>query len=97
MTDCTIDIEQYLEKNINGICNNSYHKNTDNHCAHFVSHVLGFRFGFTCRGMTGEVRQMILQTYACIKCLQNALKSVSGTINQSAQLFALPLLPAPQM
>lgn len=54
MTDCTVDIEQYLGKNISDICNNSYHKDTDNHCAHFVSHVLGFRFGFKCRDMTGE-------------------------------------------
>ena len=54
MAVCTINIKQYLGDHISKICSNDYYKNIDNHCAHFVSHVLGFRFGFKCRGMTGK-------------------------------------------
>jgi hypothetical protein len=28
-----------------------YASNSDNHCAHFVSHVLGYQFGATCKTM----------------------------------------------
>lgn len=54
MTTCKINVKQYLGMNISSLCSNSYHKSSDNHCAHFVSHVLGFRFGFKCRGMSGK-------------------------------------------
>jgi len=54
MTTCTIDIEQYLNSNISAICENSYHKNSLNHCAHFVSHIMGFRFGYLCKNQTGK-------------------------------------------
>lgn len=57
MTACTINIAQYLGLHISDICSNGYHNNSDNHCAHFVSHILGFRFGFTCRNMTGSGEQ----------------------------------------
>ena len=53
-TTCKINIKQYLGSNISALCSNSYHKSTDNHCAHFVSHVLGFRYGFKCKGMSGK-------------------------------------------
>ena len=41
-------------KHISKICSNGYFVNLDNHCAHFVSHVLGFDFGYTCRQITGK-------------------------------------------
>ena len=54
MAACNVDLKQYLGNHINKICSNGYHNNHDNHCAHFVSHVLGFKFGFKCRNMTGK-------------------------------------------
>jgi hypothetical protein len=49
ITEATLD--GLLGKNIASICTVGYANATDNHCAHFVSHVLGYQFGFTCRGM----------------------------------------------
>ena len=47
----------YLGKSISQICQNGFANNHDNHCAHFVSHVLGFKFGLTCQMMTtGKVQ-----------------------------------------
>lgn len=40
-----------LTKRIDRICPLGYANASDNHCAHFVSHVLGFSFGFTCGQM----------------------------------------------
>lgn len=45
------DLNAYLGKNISEICPTGFHSNSDNHCAHFVSHALGLRFGITCRSM----------------------------------------------
>ena len=45
----------YLGKSIGEICQNGYASVHDNHCAHFVSHVLGYHFGVTCQTMgTGK-------------------------------------------
>jgi hypothetical protein len=44
-------LDAYLQKNISEVCPNGYTAAADNHCAHFVSHVLGFRFGLTCGDM----------------------------------------------
>ena len=41
----------YLGKSIADICQNGYTSSHDNHCAHFVSHVLGYTFGVTCKMM----------------------------------------------
>lgn len=41
----------YLGKHIRDICPIGYAADTDNHCAHFVSHVLGYQYGATCRTM----------------------------------------------
>jgi hypothetical protein len=38
-------------KHIRDICTVGYTSDSDNHCAHFVSHVLGYQFGVTCRTM----------------------------------------------
>ena len=44
-----------LGQSIGEICQNGYTSALDNHCAHFVSHVLGYQFGVTCRTMgTGK-------------------------------------------
>jgi len=48
------DLNRYLGKNIDDICDCEYHNDEDNHCAHFVSHVLGFSFGYTCKHMTSK-------------------------------------------
>ena len=40
-----------LGKHIREICTIGYTDDSDNHCAHFVSHVLGYQFGATCRTM----------------------------------------------
>jgi hypothetical protein len=45
-------LESYLGKSISQICPNGFTGNADNHCAHFVAHVLGYRFGVTCQLMT---------------------------------------------
>ena len=41
-------------KSIEEICDNGYTNPSTNHCAHFVCHVLGYDFGFTCNHMTGK-------------------------------------------
>lgn len=46
-------LDGYTNKNIRDICPNNFHDNGENHCAHFVCHVLGYSFGFTCNGMAG--------------------------------------------
>jgi hypothetical protein len=44
-------LSSLLGKHIREICPLGYAADTDNHCAHFVSHVLGFQFDTTCRTM----------------------------------------------
>jgi len=44
-------LNQRLGRPIGSICPNGYSDPNDNHCAHYVSHVLNFRFGTTCRTM----------------------------------------------
>jgi len=41
-------LDAYIGKHIGDICGNAYIHDNDNHCAHFVSHVLGLKFGATC-------------------------------------------------
>lgn len=41
-------LETYLGKKIGQICPLGFDDPHENHCAHFISHVLGFRFGYTC-------------------------------------------------
>jgi hypothetical protein len=49
LTQATLD--GYLGKHISDICSVGYQNNADNHCAHFVCHVLSYQFGLTCRTM----------------------------------------------
>jgi hypothetical protein len=44
-------LDRYLGKGISELCPNGYAAAAENHCAHFVSHALGFRFGLTCGTM----------------------------------------------
>jgi hypothetical protein len=41
-----------LGQAIKDICPNGYANSNDNHCAHYVSHVLGYDFGLTCKTMS---------------------------------------------
>lgn len=43
------DLNQYVNKNIKQICGNGYIDAKDNHCAHFVSHVMDYEFGYNCK------------------------------------------------
>lgn len=47
------ELAAFLGKNISQICGNQYANGNDNHCAHFVSHAMGYQFGATCRMMSG--------------------------------------------
>jgi hypothetical protein len=44
-----LKLEDFLDRPIDDICGNGYVDHTSNHCAHFVSHALGFQFGMNCR------------------------------------------------
>ncbi len=44
-------LNAYLGKSIGDICQNGFTNNAENHCAHFVSHVLDYKFGVTCKMM----------------------------------------------
>jgi hypothetical protein len=44
-------LTRYLGKSIAEICPNGYVSAADNHCAHLVSHILGYQFGATCQLM----------------------------------------------
>lgn len=47
-------LNSYLGLDIREICSNEYNAADNNHCAHFVSHVLGLDFGMTCRRLVGR-------------------------------------------
>lgn len=45
-------LASYLGKHIREICLRGYNADTISHCAHFVSHVMGYRFRTTCATFT---------------------------------------------
>lgn len=47
-------LSSYLNKNIRDICPNHFDDNNLNHCAHFVSHMLGIGIGYTCTEWSRE-------------------------------------------
>jgi hypothetical protein len=48
----TLDVlKSYMGQPIRNICPNGYDAGADNHCAHFVAHVLQLDFGLTCAKM----------------------------------------------
>ncbi|MFA0813029.1 hypothetical protein [Microbulbifer epialgicus] len=57
MTEDTNKLQEKLEtslgKNISQICGNKFHSPSDNHCAHFVSHILELDFPFNCKNYSG--------------------------------------------
>lgn len=57
-------LDAYLGKDIGQICPLGYDSPHENHCAHFISHLLGFSFGYTC-GMvktgTGQAASIRVQ------------------------------------
>lgn len=46
-------LDGFLGKPINKICPNKFHNYGSSHCAHFVSHALGFKFSYHCREFKG--------------------------------------------
>ncbi|MGZ5381240.1 MAG: hypothetical protein ACXWFQ_05230 [Thermoanaerobaculia bacterium] len=42
-------LESCLNKHISEFCGNGYKDDSNNHCAHFVSHSRGYTFGYTCK------------------------------------------------
>lgn len=52
------DLAKVLGKHIKDICDVGYDTASDNHCAHFVSHVMGYHTGaVTCANLSWELRQ----------------------------------------
>jgi len=49
-----VELPKVVDKHISDICDCSYTNDTDNHCAHFVSHFMSYRFGFKCKDMSGK-------------------------------------------
>jgi hypothetical protein len=49
-------LEGLLGKNINAICPNNFHQANENHCAHFVSHVLEIPASFNCKEYKGGAK-----------------------------------------
>jgi hypothetical protein len=47
-------LQALLGKHISQFCPRGYSANSDNHCAHFVSHVLGLKVGATCAIMSSK-------------------------------------------
>jgi hypothetical protein len=43
-------LNEYIGKSIVDICSYGYTDASENHCAHFVSHVLQLEFGYRCKG-----------------------------------------------
>ena len=49
-----LQLDGFKDMNIKDICSCEFRNDADNHCAHFVSHAMGFAFGYTCKSMTGK-------------------------------------------
>ena len=43
-----------LGKTISDFCNCNFHNAGSNHCAHWVSHMMNYQFGYTCFDSTGQ-------------------------------------------
>ncbi|HEX2592233.1 MAG TPA: hypothetical protein VHL34_12095 [Rhizomicrobium sp.] len=50
------NLDGFLGKNISDICGNNFHDPGSNHCAHFVSHAMGFTFSYNCKEFAGGSR-----------------------------------------
>jgi len=49
-------LKSYLGSHIGAICPNGFDADSENHCAHFVSHALGLEFGMTCARLVHRSR-----------------------------------------
>ncbi len=45
--------KKYLDSPIDQICGNNFHSYNENHCAHFISHLAGLNFEFSCKSYKG--------------------------------------------
>jgi len=55
MKDITsTELDGHVGKHISEICGCSFTNDGNNHCAHFVCHVMEYNFGLTCFGMSGK-------------------------------------------
>jgi GH24 family phage-related lysozyme (muramidase) len=50
----TPDLNGLPGKSIDRLCPQGFHDSEANHCAHFVSHVGGYRFGYLCHSIAGS-------------------------------------------
>jgi hypothetical protein len=50
-------LNTYVGRTIAEICPNHYANDADNHCAHFVSHAMGYGWGVTCLTLRGGPRR----------------------------------------
>jgi hypothetical protein len=65
-------LDAYVGKPIAAICPNGYTSRAENHSAHFVSHLLGYKFGVTCQmtshgrgpGATIHIQELFVQCRA---------------------------------
>ena len=93
-------LDTYLGKNINAIC--PAHYKAENHCAHFVSHVLNLRFGALCHAKTGvNIRvqelfakcQKIEQLIECRSIAVPQLVFITGEHNVNMQRHEMVNVP----
>ena len=91
-----------LGKSIDDICSNGFTKvHARNHCAHFVSHVLGIRFGELCGNLPNEKNRgkggITNGTGATIRCneLYNGLTSRGKWENRPAFADGLLIFVTP--
>lgn len=64
MSTTLTDLQNYVGKSIGDICGNGFSSSSQNHCAHFVSHVLEIQGGVLCGDMAWDTRK----TGASIRC-----------------------------
>lgn len=48
------EMDGYVGKHISKVCGCSFINDGDNHCAHFVCHVMEYNFGVNCFAMSGK-------------------------------------------
>jgi len=75
-------LEGLLGKHISEFCSNGYTDDSENHCAHFVSHVRGYSFGYTCKtagnGSSAGANIRVHEVFA--RCPEAGLFSAKGNI-----------------
>lgn len=50
-------LDKYLGKDISKVCGLGFKNSDENHCAHFVSHILGLKFGYVCGRHVGKATE----------------------------------------